>query len=155
MVVINIYTYFTLCYYLYRIFTKIWITSHLKENQKYFPGVLPFCFVIFEKEIIENNLSLRVERKSHFSKSKLIYENSSNLTPLEMFFFEEGIEMYTKNYYFSKWTVLPTFLRKNGVFSIKFFFLEPMVHSRAMYMQYDFDVNTREVIGYDRSFGHF
>ncbi|MBY9018805.1 MAG: metal-dependent hydrolase [Candidatus Lokiarchaeota archaeon] len=154
LAVINIYTNFTIFYYLYRILTKIWINSHLKENQKYFPGVLPFCFVIFEKEIIDNNLSLLVERKSHFSKSKLIHKSKSILTPQEMIFFKEGIEMYKENYYFSKWTVLPIFIRTNDVFSIKFFFLEPMVHSRAMYIQYNFDMNSRKIISNDRSFGH-
>jgi len=155
LLVINIYTYFVLFYYFYRILTKIWISTHLKENQKYFPGVLPFYFVIFEKKIMNNSLSFRIEKKSHFSRSKLIYKNNSILTPKEMDFFKEGIKLCMENYYYAKWTVLPIFFRYNGVFSIKFFFLEPMVHSRAMYIQFDFDLNAETLIGSNQSFGRF
>ena len=69
--------------------------------------------------------------------------------------FNNGNTLYKENYYFSKWTVLPIFFRKEGIFSIKFFFLEPMVRSRAMYIQFDFDTNTREVIDTTQSFGSF
>jgi len=153
--VINTYTYFIVTYYIFRILTKVWITSHLNENQKYFPGVLPFYFFIFEKEIVNNNLSLRLEKKSHISRTKLIYKNNSNLTPQEMGIFKKGMELCMENYYYAKWTLLPIFFRNDGVFSIRFFFLEPMVHTRAVYIQYDFDLNTEKVIGYNQSFGRF
>jgi len=150
--VINLYTFFTFAYYLYRIFTKIWINSHLRENQKYFPGVLPFYYVLFNKEIKDNKLSFCIEKKSHISGSKLIYKNEEILTPQEMDFFNDAMELCLKNYYFSKWTSLPVFLRNDGIFSARFYFLEPMVHSRAMYMQYDFDRKTAELIGQNQSF---
>jgi membrane-bound metal-dependent hydrolase YbcI (DUF457 family) len=153
--VINIYTYFIVVYYIYRIVTKVWITSHLKENQKYFPGVLPFYFIIFEKEIVNNNISLRIEKRSHFSKTKIIYKNNSNLTLQEMSIFNKGMELCMKNYYFAKWTVLPIFFRNYGVFSIRFFFLEPMVHSRALFVQYDFDMNTERIMGDNQGYGRF
>jgi len=153
--VINIYTYFIVGYYIFRILTKVLIGSHLKENQKYFPGVLPFYFFVFEKKIVNNNLSLRLEKKSHISRAKLIYKNNSNLTLQEMSIFKKGIELCMENYYYAKWTVLPIFFRNDGAFSIRFFFLEPMVHSRAMYIQFDFDMNTEKVIGYNQSFGRF
>jgi len=153
--VINIYTYFMIAYYLFRIFTKVWISSHLKENQKYFPGVLPLYYFIFEKEIINNNLSLRIEKKSHISRSKLIYKNNSNLTPHEMGIFKKGMELCMEYYYYAKWTFLPVFLRDDGVFSIRFFFLEPMVRLRAMYIQFDFDMSTEKIIGYNQGFGRF
>ena len=153
--VINIYTFFMVVYYIYRIVTKIWINSHLKKNQKYLPGVLPFYYYIFEKEIVDNNISLQIEKKSHFSRSKSIYKNKSNLTQQEMEIFNKGIELCMENYYYAKWTFLPIFIRNEGVFSIRFFFLEPMVHSRAMYIQYNFDLVTEKVIGYNQSFGRF
>ena len=153
--IINIYTYFIVGYYIFRILTKVWISSHLKENQKYFPGVLPLYFFIFEKEIVNNNISLRLEKRSHISRTKLIYKNNSNLTQLEMGFFKKGMEICMKNYYFAKWTVLPIFFRNDGVFSIKLFFLEPMIRTRALHIQFDFDMNTKEVIGHNQSFGRF
>ena len=150
---INVYTYFVLIYYSYRILTKIWISSHLKENQKYFPGVLPFYFYIFEKTRSENSISVHIEKKSHFSRSKLIYKNTSILNSVEMDLFKKGIELRMENYYYAKWTVLPIFIRNEGVFSIRFFFIEPMVRARAMYIQYDFDLSSKQEIGYHQKFG--
>ena len=150
---INSYTYFILIYYLYRILTKIWIDSHLKDNQKYFPGVLPIYYYIFEEKSSQNTFSVHIEKKSHFSRSKLIYENNSILNPVEMELFKKGIELRMKNYYYAKWTVLPIFLRNEGVFSIRFFFIEPMVRARAMYIQYDFNLSSKQEIGYHQKFG--
>ena len=154
MLMANIYTFFTLSYYLYRIITKTWISSHLKENQKYFPGILPFNYIIFEKELIDNNIILRIEKRTHFSEPKLLFNNKTSLTSQEMDFFKEGMERCMKIYYYAKWTVLPIFLRDDGLFSIRFFFLEPMVRLKAMYIQYNFDVNTSEIIKKNRSYGH-
>jgi len=153
VIVINFYTYFTLIYYSYRILTKVWINLHLKDNQKYFPGVLPFYFIIFESEIADDGISLRLEKKSHFSKSKLLYKNRTILNSDEMVLFKKGLKMCKDNYYFAKWTVLPIFFRNADVFSIRFFFLEPMVHARGMYIQYDFSLPTHQVIGFNRGSG--
>lgn len=153
LLVINIYTYFTLFYYLYRILTKIMISSHLKDNQKYFPGVLPFYFYIFEKENSQNSFSFLIEKKSHFSRSKVIYKNDSMLNSEEMELFKKGIELCIADYYYAKWTVLPIFFRNEDIFSIRFFFMEPMVRARAMYIQYDFNMTSKQEIGYHQSFG--
>ncbi|MHA2007801.1 MAG: metal-dependent hydrolase [Promethearchaeota archaeon] len=153
LLVIDIYTYFILLYYLYRITARIWINSRLKDNQKYFPGVLPFYFYIFEKEQSNNSLSVLIEKRSHFSRTKLIYKNKSTLSSIEMELFRKGTELCLNNYYYAKWTVVPVFLRNESVFSIRFFFVEPMVRARAMYIQYDYSLSSRQDIGYHQSFG--
>ena len=154
-IIINIYTYFIISYYIYRILIKIWISSHLTKDQKYLPGVLPFYYYIFEEEIENGAFSLRIEKKSHLFKEKIVYKNNENLSSLEMNLFERGSELCLKDYYYAKWTILPIFYRNNEVFSMRFFFLEPMVHSRAMYIQYDFNVKTQELIASNQSFGRF
>ena len=151
--VINIYTYFIISYYTYRILTKIWISAHLNKDQKYFPGVLPLYYYIFEKEIENSTISLCIVKKSHIFKDKVVYKNNENLSSLEMNLFEKGRELYLKDYYYAKWTTLPIFSRDNEVFSMRFFFLEPMVHSRAMYIQYDFNLKTQELISSNQRFG--
>ncbi|MFW9894936.1 MAG: metal-dependent hydrolase [Candidatus Thorarchaeota archaeon] len=155
LLVINGYTYFTISYYVFRILTKIWVSLHLTDSQKYFPGVLPFYFYIFEKTILNDNISLHLEKKSHFGSSKVLFENTTNLSIRELDIFNKGVELCKESYYYSKWTVLPRFSSHDGLFSIKFFFLEPMVRSRAMYIQYDFDLNSEILIGNNQSFGHF
>jgi len=153
MMVINVYTYFILFYYLYRILTKVWISLHLKDNQKYFPGVLPSYYIIFESEIVHNEISIHLEKKSYFSKSKVIYKNKSVLNEEEMALFKIGMKLCMDNYYYAKWTILPIFFRNDDVFSIRFFFLEPMVRARAMHIQYNFSLVTHQVIGFDQGYG--
>jgi membrane-bound metal-dependent hydrolase YbcI (DUF457 family) len=151
--IINFYTYFTIIYYIYRISTKIWVISHLQDNQKYLPGILPFYYYVFEKNINNTTFSFQIEKRSHFFGSTLIHESKVNLSPQEMMFFKLGLENCLKDYYFAKWTLLPVFIRSDGSFSVKFFFLEPMVHSRALFLQFDFNTNSKELVSYNQSFG--
>jgi membrane-bound metal-dependent hydrolase YbcI (DUF457 family) len=149
----NFYTYFILFYYLYRILTKVWINFHLEDNQKYFPGVLPFYFIIFKHKIAHNAITLHIEKRSHFSKSKELYKNHSVLDSKEMTFFKKGIKLCNEYYYYAKWTILPIFFRNNGIFSVRFFFLETMIHMRTHYIQYNFDILTQQLIDSNQGYG--
>ncbi len=151
---IDFYTIFFLFYYFYRISTKIWFSSKLNKNQKYFPGVLPFFFNIFKKEIVENELSLSIVRKSHFSKNQEIFNTRTVLTNEEMDFFKQGMAHCNEYYYFAKWTAVPIFTRKESIFSIRFFFIETMMRKRTMFIQYDFDTLTHQMISFKRSSSH-
>ena len=153
MAVINFYTFFYIVYYLIRIASKLLVSSKLNENQKYFPGVLPFYFIIYEYEIAGNEISLGLFKKSLFSKTVIIYKDKSFLSSQEMIFFQKGIELCSENYYFAKWTLLPIFIRSDGKFAIRFFFLEPMMHGRAMNIQFEFDILTQQLIRTKRSYG--
>jgi len=151
---IDFYTFFFLIYYFYRISSKLWFSSKLNKNQKYFPGVLPFFFVIFTKEIVGNEVSLSLVRKSHFSKNQEIFSTTTILKDEEMVFFEQSIALCNEYYYFAKWTPVPIFIRKEGIFSIRFFFIETMMRKRTMFIQYDFDILTQQMISVNRSSGH-
>ena len=120
----------------------------------YFPGVLPFFFVIFERELVENTLSLSIVRKSYFSKNQEIFSSKTVLKDEEMALFEQALAHCNEYYYFAKWTAVPIFIRKEEVFSIRFFFIETMMRKRTMFIQYDFDTLTRQMIGFNRSSGH-
>ena len=150
---INFYTFFFIGYYIIRIVTKILGSSHLNSNQKYFPGVLPFFFTIFEYEIIENTVNLVLEKKSLFSKRSLIYKKATNLNSLEMEIFEKGLSICRARYYYAKWTLLPAFIKEGGVLSVRYYFLEPLMHKRTPYIQYSFDLISKEVIGVKQFYG--
>jgi len=151
---IDFYTVFFLIYYFYRISSKLWFSSKLNKNQKYFPGVLPFFFVIFERALVDNELSLSLVRKSHFSKTQEIFSTKTILNDEEMVFFEQSIALCNEYYYFAKWTAVPIFLREKDIFSIRFFFMETMMRKRTMFIQYDFDILTQQMISFKRSSGH-
>jgi len=151
---IDFYTIFFLVYYFYRISSKLWFSSRLTKNQKYFPGVLPFFFMIFKRELVENELSLSLVRKSLFSNNQEIFSTTTVLKDEEMVFFEQAIALCNEHYYFAKWTAVPLFSKKEGIFSIRFFFIETMMRKRTMFIQYNFDILTRQMISFKRISGH-
>ena len=71
-----------------------------------------------------------------------------------MVFFEQGMALCNEYYYFAKWTAVPIFIRKEGIFSIRFFFMETMMRNRTMFIQYDFNILTQQMISFKRSSGH-
>ncbi|MFX1453435.1 MAG: metal-dependent hydrolase [Promethearchaeota archaeon] len=150
---LNLYTSFFIIYYLYRIFSKIWFSSNLKNNQKYLPGVLPFSYFIYNHEIDKNKVTSRIERKSHFSKGKETKKAEIILNTEELTLFEKGKDLVKKNYYYAKWTLFPIVIRTDGIFSIRFYFLETMMHKRTAYIQFDFAILTKQIISYNRGSG--
>jgi len=70
-----------------------------------------------------------------------------------MVFFQKGMTLCSENYYYAKWTLLPIFTRNDGVFSIRFYFLEPMMQRRAMNIQFDFNILTQQLTRIKRGYG--
>lgn len=152
-VVLTIYTFLFIIYYIYRIISKIRVSSNLENNQKYFPGWLPFSYFIYNYEINENKISSRIERKSHFSNVKSYKNAEILLNNEEKILFEKGKEFVENNYYYAKWTLFPIVIRNIGIFSVRFFFLETMMHKRTAYIQFDFAIPTQQLISYNRGSG--
>jgi membrane-bound metal-dependent hydrolase YbcI (DUF457 family) len=150
---INIYTFFFIVYYVYRIASRIISSSHLKPNQKYLPGVLPFNYVIYEQDVAQNAISSSIEKKSHFVKKGREDRFNTSLNSEEMVLFKKGLELCNTDYYYAKWTTFPLFIRNGEIFSIKFFFLETMMNNRTMYIQFDFSIPARQLVGFNRGYG--
>ena len=150
---INLYTYFFLIYYLYRIISKLYISTTLEKDQKYFPGILPFHYRLYTYKINGNNIVASVEKKSHFSKKTDIIQMNFTLTDQEKLFFKKAKELISKHYYFAKWTLFPIFVRNDRLFSVKFFFLESMMRKRTMYVQYDFNLDKYDLVNYFQKSG--
>jgi hypothetical protein len=78
---------------------------------------------------------------------------NATLSDQERKFFEKAKELNNMHYYFAKWTSFPTFIRKEGIFSVKLYFLETYMRKRTMYIQYDFDLDTQDLISSNQSSG--
>ncbi|MBY9006339.1 MAG: metal-dependent hydrolase [Candidatus Lokiarchaeota archaeon] len=150
---VNIYTFFFIIYYLYRIISKILLSSNFKRNQKFLPGILPFYYTIYNYNIIENEISLSIDRKSHFSKTKDTETIKTILSKEEMNLFKKVTELCNNHYYYAKWTLVPIFIRNEEIFTIKIFFLETMIRKKTMYIQYDFGIRSQQLIGFNRGSG--
>ena len=152
-VIIDVYTALFIVYYLYRIIAKIRISSNLTSNQKYFPGVLPFYFTIYNQEISNHEISLSLKRKSHFSEFREIINVKIGLKPEEMTLFKKAKELCNENYYLAKWTMFPIIKKTDEIFSIKFFFLETLMRNRTMNVQYNFSANDQQLIEVRQGYG--
>lgn len=150
---INAYTSFFFLYYFYRIISKVWISSNLESNQKYFPGILPFYYTIYNHDIIGNQFSLGIEKRSHFSNTKRIEIFNNILDTEEFSLFKKGTKLCQADYYYAKWTLFPSFTRNQDTFSIRYFFLETMMRSRTMYIQFIFRKSTQDLISFKRGSG--
>lgn len=150
---INFYTYFFIIYYLYRIISKIYISTTLEKSQKYFPGILPFHYRLYNYKISGNEIVSSIEKKSHLSKKTDIIQMNFTLTDQEKLCLEEAKELIKKHYYFAKWTLFPIFVRSDGIFSVKFFFLETMMRRRTMYAQYDFNLDKYDLVSFIQKSG--
>ncbi|MFX0039238.1 MAG: metal-dependent hydrolase [Promethearchaeota archaeon] len=151
--ILNLYTSFFIIYYCYRIISKARFSSDLKENQKYLPGVSPFSYVIYDHVRADNKVSSSIEKKSHFSKVKVIKNTNFILNSEEIILFEKSLELLKANYYYAKWTLFPIVIRNNEIFSIRFFFLETMMRKRTAYIQFDFVTPIEQVIKFNRGSG--
>lgn len=151
---INIYTSFFIIYYFYKIMSKLITSRTLDNNQKYLPGLLPFYFKLYNYEINGNEIVSSIEKKSHFSKKTEEIKIKATLNSQEKLFYDEAWKLNKKNYYFAKWTLFPTVIREEGIFTVRFFFLETMMRTRNMYIQYNFDLDTQAFIGVKQGSGH-
>ncbi len=149
-ILVDFYTSFFLIYYLYRIISKILVSTKLNGNQQYLPGVLPFYYLIFDKEIEDKKISLSLIKKAHFRIAKEILKYEVFLNLEEITLFEKATKLSKSNYYFAKWTTLPLFIRRDGVFSVKLFFLEIMTRKKTLHVQYDFDYSTQQLISFSQ-----
>jgi membrane-bound metal-dependent hydrolase YbcI (DUF457 family) len=153
VLLVNFYTIFFIVYYLYRILSKIIVNDQLDENQKYFPGILPFYYYILNKEIENDKISLKLMKKAHFKKAKYILEREVTLNSEELKLFNKADKICKNDYYFAKWTTIPLFIHENGLFSIKMFFVEILNSNKALYIRYDFDFKSQQLIAISQKRG--
>jgi len=62
---LNVYITLFLVYYIYRTISKNVLASKLKNNQKYFPGVLPVYYTVLTREMVGNELFFTIKKKAH------------------------------------------------------------------------------------------
>ena len=132
-------TIFFLIYYLYRIFLKLKISKKLKSNQKYLPGILPFYYLIYESELSENHIAVKLYKNSLLTKRLPIVNFETFFSDNEYKLYQEALKMCNEDYYRNKWTKFPIINRENNHFSIKFYFLETMMNGRTMNLIYNYD----------------
>ncbi len=149
----NVYTIFFIAYYIYRILSKILISLDLKKDYKYFLGISPFNYFLYKFNYSGSKISQSIEIKSHFWKKRKIHSVDNILDTEEKEIFMKAIEKCQQIYYYTKWTLFPIFVRNGFIFTVKFFFLETMIKNRTMYIQFDFNKLTHNLINTSRGSG--
>ncbi|QEE16869.1 metal-dependent hydrolase [Promethearchaeum syntrophicum] len=134
-------TLFFVVYYLYRILLKLKISKKLNFKQKYLPGFLPIYYLIYEYNITDNQIMVKLNKNSLLTKAQPIVEFETAFSGNELNLYQKALQMCNEDYYRNKWTKFPIISRENHHFSIKFFFLETMMNGKTMSLLYNYDIN--------------
>ena len=144
---------FFLVYYVYRVLLKLKISKNLTSNQKYLPGILPFYYLIYESEISENHITVKLNKNSLLTKNQPIVDFKTAFSENEYKLYQKALQMCNEDYYRNKWTKFPIISRENNHFSIKFFFLETMMNGRTMSLLFNYDFNNERYEELIQSYG--
>ena len=157
LLVFQIYNGFSLLmfigYYGYRITLKKKINSDLLQTQKYFPGVLPNQYYLYDFHLTQYRIKLNLVKGTRSHSPKTYTEKEWNLTEQEMRFYEEALRICNEDYYRNKWTKIPMIIRNGNSFQITFYILETMMNGKSMSLIYVFDTVTEKMLRISQSYG--
>ncbi|MHA1475981.1 MAG: metal-dependent hydrolase [Promethearchaeota archaeon] len=149
----TIMTFLFMIYYLFRIVVKLIVQKRKTINQKYFPGFFPHQYYLFESNCTNHNIQLNLEQKNIFTKNTRLISKAFDLSPEEMELFTKAIVTCDSNYYRNKTTKFPIILKENDKFSVRLYVLETIMNSKSMYLQYDFEPKTGNLVDENQSYG--
>lgn len=140
-------------YYGYRIKLRKKTISNLIQTQKYFPGVFPHQYYIYDFNLTQESIKINLAKGSRTYPPIVYLEKEWSLTRNEMEVYEMAVQMCNEDYYRNKWTKIPFVERNGSTISIKFFFLETMMNGKSMSLNYDFDKFTKKLNAKTQKYG--
>jgi len=103
------------------------------------PGILPIYYLIYESELSENHITVKLNKNSLITKNLPIADFETDFSGNEYKLYQKALEMCNEDYYRNKWTKFPIISRENNHFSIRFYFLETMMNGRTMNLIFNYD----------------
>lgn len=147
-----------LIYFLYKIFTRLWIQSRLPKNYLFIPGIVPLSYMVYETHESEEKISFKLTKwQQIFKKSMVIIETEIKKGTREMDFYERAKTISKSFRFFVKWEgIIPMIIEAEELITVKMFMAESFA-SRSAYIAFIiFDKKSGEFIfkvdGFDRVF---
>ena len=110
-----------------------WTTS---TDKRYFYG--------FVDKIVPDGARLKLICKNEMST---LVRRSVNKV------YDSAVVLCNQDYYRNKWTKFPIFTRSEGCLTIRFYFLETMMNGKTMWLQYNFNLATKELLEETQDYG--
>jgi len=153
---VNYFLGFYIVYFTYRILTKIWVQFRLPKNMYYIPGILPFTYLVYENQKLEEIISFKLIKKFQFrSKNSKLIESEITLFSNEMKLFERAILSSKKYPFFSKWEFIVPVIEKDEKNIIVILFLaESFISSRMYSLKIVFDLVKNKLVNEVESFSY-
>ncbi len=156
-----------LTYFGIRAFLRIFIQTKLPMEQKFIPGFIPFSYLIYEKNISDNEIRFILKKSSLFSRRKkaLINQSISKVSN-EMEFYEIAKRISQEYRFFHKWSLIIPFFREkedkvNIVLILAESYSELMQHKSlkrnisSYYLSIIINKKTKQIISKVDGFGSF
>ena len=124
-----------LVYYGFRGAVKISAKRNMSSTEKYFPGVFPFYYYIYNYDISREIINLQFEKRSIFGNQQSIFNYQKKHSSNDYTRINEALDVCNQDYYSNKWTKIPI-LHEEKENELKMevvtvFFLEPYMAKRT------------------------
>jgi len=152
-----IYSYIYLGYFGARAILRIAVQIQLSKNEQYIPGIIPFSYFIYMKNINNGDMAFKLIKKFAFSRKSEEIINHSILKDSHFVPYFEIAEKVSQEFrFFHKWnSIIPFFNEKNNLINIVLILAESYSRESSYFLSIILDKNSKQVISKEEGFGSF
>ncbi|MFX1571840.1 MAG: metal-dependent hydrolase [Promethearchaeota archaeon] len=153
----TIYSSIYLCYFGARAILRILVQVKLQKNQHYVPGILPWSYFIYEKDINEDGITFKLMKKFVFSSRRKEIFNHNILKNSENMLYYELAESLSQEYrFFHKWdSIIPFFQENKNSIQIVLILAESYSRRSSYFLSIIFDKKNKQIKFEKEGFGSF
>ncbi len=142
------FTIFYFCYFSYKAILRIIVQFNLPNGYLFIPGILPFSYLIYEKNESNDQITYTLVKKSVFSSKRVDeIKKTYNLNSEEMEFYNKSLEYRKEFRFFYKWEALiPLFQKNDEYINVVLILAEGYAHGRCYSLSILYNRNTKELI---------
>ena len=153
----SIYSYIYLGYFGARAILRISVQIRSQKNQHYIPGISPFFYFIYEKNVNEEDITFKLTKRFAFSPKKQEILNHNILKNSFYMTYYEIAENLSREYrFFHKWnSIIPFFLEKENLIHVVLILAESYSHESSYFLSIIIDKDTNKIKSQKEGFGSF
>lgn len=153
-------SFYMIIYFIYfgiRIILRIIVQLLLPKGSHYIPGFIPFLYLIYTKNSLEESINYMLNKKFAFSLNKKTLLNQSFLKVTDqMGYIEQAIKVSREYRFFHKWNSIIPFIRENEKrVNVVLVLAESYSRMRSYFLSVVIDKNTKQILTKEDGFGSF
>jgi len=153
----TIYSSIYLGYFGARAILRILVQVRLQKNQHYIPGIFPWSYFIYEKDINEEGITFKLKKKFAFSSTKKEIFNHNIINKSENMLYYELAEKLSNEYrFFHKWdSIIPFFQENENSIQVVLILVESYSNKSSYFLSIIFNKDTKKIKFQEEGFGSF